>query len=145
MYYSFLQLLQALSYMIKLHCASGKIIDFSNADVAVDQYHRFAVCILITCRSMFNYLWERSISKLDFVGHCKQEDIQLMKDMGMDAYRFSISWSRIYPSKFLYITCSRSIYKYFSAESHSSKEVLNIIKFIVFSFRGMNTSYDRNF
>ncbi|OAY59393.1 beta-glucosidase 40 [Manihot esculenta] len=46
----------------------GKIIDFSNADVAVDQYHRFA------------------------------EDIQLMKDMGMDAYRFSISWSRIYPN-----------------------------------------------
>ena len=29
----------------------------------------------------------------------KQEDIKLMKDMGMDAYRFSISWSRIYPSK----------------------------------------------
>ncbi|KAJ4842337.1 Beta-glucosidase 40 [Turnera subulata] len=46
----------------------GKIIDFSNADVAVDQYHRF------------------------------DEDIQLMKDMGMDAYRFSISWSRIYPN-----------------------------------------------
>ncbi|KAF2294992.1 hypothetical protein GH714_030007 [Hevea brasiliensis] len=46
----------------------GKVIDFSNADVAVDQYHRF------------------------------EEDIQLMKDMGMDAYRFSISWSRIYPN-----------------------------------------------
>ncbi|XP_025015895.1 beta-glucosidase 40 isoform X2 [Ricinus communis] len=46
----------------------GKILDFSNADVAVDQYHRFA------------------------------EDIQLMKDMGMDAYRFSISWPRIYPN-----------------------------------------------
>ncbi|CAK7326180.1 unnamed protein product, partial [Dovyalis caffra] len=46
----------------------GKIIDFSNADVAVDQYHRF------------------------------DEDIKLMKDMGMDAYRFSISWSRIFPN-----------------------------------------------
>nr|AAK92581.1 Putative beta-glucosidase [Oryza sativa Japonica Group] len=46
----------------------GKIIDFSNADVAVDQYHRF------------------------------EEDIQLMADMGMDAYRFSISWSRIFPN-----------------------------------------------
>ncbi|XP_038707791.1 beta-glucosidase 40 [Tripterygium wilfordii] len=44
------------------------ITDFSNADVAVDQYHRY------------------------------NEDIQLMKDMGMDAYRFSISWSRIYPN-----------------------------------------------
>ncbi|XLT88543.1 hypothetical protein HN873_010296, partial [Arachis hypogaea] len=45
----------------------GKILDFSNADVAVDQYHRY------------------------------EEDIQLMKDMGMDAYRFSISWTRIFP------------------------------------------------
>ncbi|XP_028785602.1 beta-glucosidase 40-like [Neltuma alba] len=46
----------------------GKIMDGSNADVAVDQYHRY------------------------------EEDIQLMKDMGMDAYRFSISWSRILPN-----------------------------------------------
>ncbi|XP_058070349.1 beta-glucosidase 6 [Magnolia sinica] len=46
----------------------GKVIDFSNADVAVDQYHRYT------------------------------EDIQLMKDMGMDAYRFSIAWSRIFPN-----------------------------------------------
>jgi len=35
-----------------------------------------------------------------FVVIWKQEDIKLMKDMGMDAYRFSISWTRIYPSKF---------------------------------------------
>ncbi|VAI77575.1 unnamed protein product [Triticum turgidum subsp. durum] len=46
----------------------GKILDFSNADVAVDHYHRF------------------------------QEDIQLMADMGLDAYRFSIAWSRILPN-----------------------------------------------
>ncbi|EYU28849.1 hypothetical protein ABFS82_12G093200 [Erythranthe guttata] len=46
----------------------GKVLDFSNADVANDQYHLY------------------------------NEDIQLMKDMGMDAYRFSISWSRIYPN-----------------------------------------------
>ncbi|KAL7181508.1 hypothetical protein ACSBR1_040409 [Camellia fascicularis] len=46
----------------------GKVLDFSNADVAVDQYHQF------------------------------DEDIQLMKDMGMDAYRFSIAWSRIFPN-----------------------------------------------
>ncbi|CAM8876622.1 unnamed protein product [Rhodiola kirilowii] len=46
----------------------GKISDFSNGDVAVDQYHRYP------------------------------EDIQLMKDMGMDAYRFSIAWSRIFPN-----------------------------------------------
>ncbi|CAN1295668.1 Beta-glucosidase 40 [Linum perenne] len=47
---------------------SVKIIDLSNADVAVDQYHRF------------------------------DDDIQLMKDMGLDAYRFSISWTRIFPN-----------------------------------------------
>ncbi|KAK6251918.1 hypothetical protein QUC31_013638 [Theobroma cacao] len=47
---------------------SGIIFDGSNADVAVDQYHRYA------------------------------EDVQLMKDMGMDAYRFSIAWSRIFPN-----------------------------------------------
>ncbi|KAK9276681.1 hypothetical protein L1049_006217 [Liquidambar formosana] len=46
----------------------GKIIDFSNADVTVDQYHLY------------------------------NEDIQLMKDLGMDAYRFSIAWSRIFPN-----------------------------------------------
>ncbi|OWM81223.1 hypothetical protein CDL15_Pgr007254 [Punica granatum] len=46
----------------------GRILDFSNADTAVDHYHRF------------------------------KDDIDLMKDLGMDAYRFSISWPRIYPS-----------------------------------------------
>ncbi|KAF7041571.1 hypothetical protein CFC21_051350 [Triticum aestivum] len=46
----------------------GKISDFSNADITVDQYHRF------------------------------EEDIQLMADMGMDAYRFSIAWARILPN-----------------------------------------------
>jgi len=44
------------------------VIDFSNADVAVDHYHRY------------------------------KEDVDLMKDIGMDAYRFSISWSRIFPN-----------------------------------------------
>ncbi|GLJ47726.1 hypothetical protein SUGI_1008020 [Cryptomeria japonica] len=45
----------------------GTIVDGSNGDVAVDQYHRY------------------------------KEDVKLIKDMGMDAYRFSISWSRILP------------------------------------------------
>ncbi|XP_074278118.1 beta-glucosidase 40-like [Silene latifolia] len=46
----------------------GKVLDFSNADVAEDHYHRYL------------------------------EDIGLMKDMGMDSYRFSISWTRIFPN-----------------------------------------------
>ncbi|KAK4484053.1 hypothetical protein RD792_011272 [Penstemon davidsonii] len=45
----------------------GKIVDSSNADVADNQYHLYS------------------------------EDVRLMKDMGMNAYRFSIAWSRIYP------------------------------------------------
>ncbi|KAL2922738.1 Beta-glucosidase 13 [Bienertia sinuspersici] len=43
--------------------------DGSNGDVAADSYHR-----------------------------CK-EDLKFIKEMGLDAYRFSISWSRLLPSK----------------------------------------------
>lgn len=28
-----------------------------------------------------------------------QEDVQIMKEMGLNAYRFSISWPRILPSE----------------------------------------------
>ncbi|KAG8380347.1 hypothetical protein BUALT_Bualt06G0006100 [Buddleja alternifolia] len=45
----------------------GKICDGSNADVAVDQYHRY------------------------------KEDIELIAKLGFKAYRFSISWNRIFP------------------------------------------------
>lgn len=45
----------------------GKIRDGSTGDVAVDHYHRY------------------------------KEDIQLMKDLGTTAYRFSLSWPRIFP------------------------------------------------
>ncbi|XP_059069131.1 beta-glucosidase 12 [Cryptomeria japonica] len=45
----------------------GTIVDGTNGDAAVDQYHRY------------------------------KEDVKLIKDLGMDAYRFSISWSRILP------------------------------------------------
>lgn len=30
-----------------------------------------------------------------------QEDVQLMVETGLDAYRFSISWSRLIPSKYV--------------------------------------------
>uniref|UniRef100_A0A2N9ITV4 Beta-glucosidase n=1 Tax=Fagus sylvatica TaxID=28930 RepID=A0A2N9ITV4_FAGSY len=45
----------------------GNIIDGSNGDVAVDQYHRYL------------------------------EDIDLMASLGVTSYRFSISWARILP------------------------------------------------
>ncbi|TKY49532.1 Beta-glucosidase 12 [Spatholobus suberectus] len=49
------------------HKYPDKIQDKSTGDVAVDQYHRY------------------------------KEDIAIMKYMNLDAYRFSISWSRILP------------------------------------------------
>ncbi|KAJ1688776.1 hypothetical protein LUZ63_012931 [Rhynchospora breviuscula] len=50
------------------HLHPDKIDDHSNGDVADDSYHRY------------------------------KEDVRIMKEMGMDAYRFSISWSRILPN-----------------------------------------------
>ena len=48
---------------------SERVVDHSNGDKAVDEYHRY------------------------------KEDVALMKDIGFDVYRFSIAWSRIFPSK----------------------------------------------
>eukprot|EP01018_Ginkgo_biloba_P003113 Gb_13348 [translate_table: standard] len=45
----------------------GNIADGGTGDVAVDEYHRY------------------------------KEDVHLMSEMGMDAYRFSISWPRLIP------------------------------------------------
>jgi len=45
----------------------GTIVDGSDGSVATDHYHRF------------------------------REDVALMKDLGLDAYRFSISWTRLLP------------------------------------------------
>nr|ADP02193.1 Glyco_hydro_1 domain-containing protein [Triticum aestivum] len=45
----------------------GNIAENANADVATDEYHRY------------------------------KEDVDLLKSLNFDAYRFSISWSRIFP------------------------------------------------
>ncbi|OWM73471.1 hypothetical protein CDL15_Pgr026570 [Punica granatum] len=49
------------------HRYPEKITDGSNGDIASDSYHKY------------------------------KEDVAIMKEMGLDAYRFSISWSRILP------------------------------------------------
>ncbi|MCK2218953.1 GH1 family beta-glucosidase [Actinomadura sp. ATCC 31491] len=46
----------------------GKILNGHNADVAIDHYHRF------------------------------REDVGIMADLGLTAYRFSVSWPRIQPT-----------------------------------------------
>jgi len=83
----------------------GKISDFSNADVAVDQYHRFEVAVCFhfqrgVCANLHRMIFMTSTRMIyvTFWHFCFQEDVQLMADMGMDAYRFSIAWSRILPS-----------------------------------------------
>jgi len=48
-------------------CHAGKMPDHSNPDVAADQYHKY------------------------------KEDVKLMAEMGLDAYRFSIAWPRLIP------------------------------------------------
>ncbi|PWZ08701.1 Beta-glucosidase 4 [Zea mays] len=47
-----------------------RVLDRSNAEIAVDHYHRY------------------------------KEDIELMASLGFSAYRFSISWARIFPDGF---------------------------------------------
>jgi beta-glucosidase len=46
----------------------GKIADGSSAEVACDHYHRY------------------------------EDDVRLMSELGLNAYRFSISWPRIFPA-----------------------------------------------
>lgn len=50
-----------------VHDSTGKIAHGENADTSIDFYHRW------------------------------REDVALMKQMGLKAYRFSISWARVLP------------------------------------------------
>ncbi|OAY30227.1 beta-glucosidase 12 [Manihot esculenta] len=66
------------------HMYPDRIKDGSNGDVAIDSYHRY------------------------------KEDVGIMKEMGLDAYRFSISWSRILPKGNLKGGMNREGIKYYN-------------------------------
>ncbi|KAI8545739.1 hypothetical protein RHMOL_Rhmol07G0061400 [Rhododendron molle] len=61
-------------YDVFTHKYPDKFANRSNGDVALDFYHRY------------------------------KEDVQLMKFMGMDGFRFSISWTRLLPSLKPFVT-----------------------------------------
>ncbi len=46
----------------------GNVVNGDNGDVACDSYHRY------------------------------EEDIEIMKELGVDVYRFSVAWPRIFPN-----------------------------------------------
>jgi len=79
-----------------LNVHAGKIDDGKNGDVALDQYHRYKVRIKMI-RRIDHWIWV--LVGINLFVICMQEDVQLLKYMGMDVYRFSISWPRIFPSR----------------------------------------------
>lgn len=75
----------------------GKTFEGTNGDVAIDHYHRY------------------------------KEDIKLMADMGLESYRFSISWPRIIPDGTGYVN-SKGIEFYNNVINECLK--YNIVPFI---------------
>lgn len=59
----------------------GKVLNMDNGDMACDHYKRY------------------------------KEDVQLMKKLGVDSYRFSIAWPRIFPAKGEYNSDGMEFYK----------------------------------
>lgn len=72
-----------------------------NAVEAVDFYHRYKVSkydniVFIT------FTHTRGYSKTNFFLYVVQEDIQLLKKLNMDGFRFSFSWPRIFPREYIH-------------------------------------------
>ncbi len=59
----------------------GKVVNGDTGDVACDHYHRF------------------------------EEDVQIIKELGVDSYRFSIAWPRIFPEQGVYNEEGMKFYK----------------------------------
>ena len=46
------------------------------------------------------FFFLNAMTYINVNGLNEQEDIKLIKEMNMDSFRFSLSWSRILPSKY---------------------------------------------
>jgi beta-glucosidase/6-phospho-beta-glucosidase/beta-galactosidase len=80
--------------------------DAKNADVACDFYHRYKVECLFLSLSLSLSLSIYIYNFLFFIFYfdnqnIQQEDVQLLKKIGVDSFKFSISWSRVLPSKIM--------------------------------------------
>ena len=75
-----------------LHCGiPGNILNGDTGETACDHYHRY------------------------------QEDVALMKELGVNSYRFSIAWSRIYPQRGVYNEKGMQFYKNLIRELKANK------------------------
>jgi len=89
-----------------------KIKDGSNGSVADNSYHLYKVIF-----HYFHWLHNQSHSLIIIIKKKKktlQEDVALLHQIGFNAYRFSISWSRILPRKL----SKRFIFFFFEDYSH---------------------------
>ena len=75
---------------------SEKIMDGSNGSVADDSYYLYKVLLsspkIVNHTSNITHCLHENFSE-------HQEDVNLLHQIGFNAYRFSISWSRILPRK----------------------------------------------
>ncbi|KAK9721946.1 Glycosyl hydrolase family 1 [Popillia japonica] len=75
------------------HTQSDYIDDQSTGDIACDTYHKTAQDVQLL------YIDDQSTGDIACdTYHKTAQDVQLLVDLGVDFYRFSISWSRIFPS-----------------------------------------------
>nr|CAB3484842.1 unnamed protein product [Digitaria exilis]CAB3487367.1 unnamed protein product [Digitaria exilis] len=102
----------------------------SNGDVAVDSYHLYKFFLIILPARSYYMLFQTTNMNMSPLIHMglatkTQEDVRLMKDMGMDAYRFSISWTRILP-KMTIRTMLKSASKSSVTESNTGSRSMNL-------------------
>ncbi|XP_076889313.1 beta-glucosidase 18-like isoform X2 [Bidens hawaiensis] len=76
-------------------CHSGGCEE--NGDIADDHYHMFLVSWLITVYLSISLTFIISLSFFEVLTFVIQKDIELMHFLGIQTYRFSISWARILP------------------------------------------------